>query len=381
MGVAAAVVPAVAGLFGSVASAAASSSSVSRANDANLNIAQMNNHFQEKMMEKQQGYNVENWNRQKDFAQSMFDQSIENQWNIADYNSPVNARQRYEEAGFNPYMMLGNIGSGNVSSSASTQSAGAAGSVGMPTGNTPTMLPNRFDFSDIGHSISTGIQLYNDLKNSDVNRRNVAADAHSKEIDNQTRYLENMERIWNLRENTKSTKLRNAYQEVLNDNIREMQEIDKITGWQNISNMKETFKGIQLQNAIDQIHLDNLPQQYRLSFASLVAETTYKYALTATERSRKKLTDWQIEHEVDKIFETYQRREGIRLDNEIKKKTKEYIVEQAKWQQRIAANQAWNTRHPDSPFNILNGIQDIYGDYIPMDYQGWMWTPRQNWSK
>ena len=127
--------------------------------------------------------------------------------------------------------------------------------------------------------------------------------------------------------------------------------------------------------------MDNLPQQYRLSFASLIADTTYKYALTATERSRKKLTDWQIEHEVDKIFETYQRREGIRLDNEIKKQSKAYIVEQAKWQQRIAANQAWNTRHPDSPFNILNGIQDIYGDYIPMESQGWMWTPRQNWSK
>ena len=75
------------GLFGSSSSkyaAKAQLQAVRETNKANLDLAKYQNEW-----------NVAQWNRQNA------------------YNTPAMQRQRYEEAGINPYFALGNIQSGN----------------------------------------------------------------------------------------------------------------------------------------------------------------------------------------------------------------------------------------------------------------------------
>ena len=72
---------------GSVAAARASLQATRETNAANLKLAQYQN-----------DWNIAQWNRQNA------------------YNSPLAQRQRFEEAGINPYFALGNINSGSAQS-------------------------------------------------------------------------------------------------------------------------------------------------------------------------------------------------------------------------------------------------------------------------
>ena len=65
-------------------------------------------------------YNYAMFHEQLDYNSQMYeDQKQYNQQLIQmmnDYNNPVNQRQRFEQAGINPYFALGNIDSGNMQS-------------------------------------------------------------------------------------------------------------------------------------------------------------------------------------------------------------------------------------------------------------------------
>lgn len=79
----------------------------SSANQANKEINQMNNEFNERMMDKQIAYEKEMWQKNNE------------------YNSASAQAQRWREAGFNPTMMMGNANAG-VATSGSVGAASAA---------------------------------------------------------------------------------------------------------------------------------------------------------------------------------------------------------------------------------------------------------------
>lgn len=92
--------------------------STHKTNQMNMKIAQMNNEFNEAMLEKQMGFSREMWNAENE------------------YNTPVNQRERLEDAGLNPYMMMDGGNAGNASS---------VGSVGMPTASPVQFTAPQFD--------------------------------------------------------------------------------------------------------------------------------------------------------------------------------------------------------------------------------------------
>lgn len=87
------------GVFGAI--------SQNSANKANREINQMNNEFNERMMDKQIAYEQEMWQKNNE------------------YNSASAQAERWKEAGFNPSMMMGNANAG-VASSGSVSAASAA---------------------------------------------------------------------------------------------------------------------------------------------------------------------------------------------------------------------------------------------------------------
>lgn len=83
------------------------SNSQKKANETNMKINQMNNEFNERMMDKQIAYEKEMWSANNE------------------YNSAASQAERWREAGMNPSMMMGNANAG-MASSGSVSAASAA---------------------------------------------------------------------------------------------------------------------------------------------------------------------------------------------------------------------------------------------------------------
>lgn len=123
------------GLFGAGASSFQNSQNrqnVRETNQMNYKINQMNNQFNERMAIQQRNWQENMWNKENA------------------YNTASAQRQRLEEAGLNPYLMM-NGGSAGVAQSAGTgASASSSGSA--------VMQPFQADYSGIGASIGNIFQ-------------------------------------------------------------------------------------------------------------------------------------------------------------------------------------------------------------------------------
>lgn len=97
-----------------------------KANETNLKIAQMNNQFNERMMEKQMAYNTDMFNRQND------------------WNSATEQRKRLEQAGLNPYLMMNG---GNAGTAANTLGVSA------PTAAPASVVASQLDTASFNDSI------------------------------------------------------------------------------------------------------------------------------------------------------------------------------------------------------------------------------------
>lgn len=101
-------------------------------NQMNYKINQMNNQFNERMAMQQRDFQETMWNKENE------------------YNSASAQRQRLEEAGLNPYLMM-NGGSAGIAQSVGT------GATASASGNAQ-MLPFQADFSGIAQSVGTVFQ-------------------------------------------------------------------------------------------------------------------------------------------------------------------------------------------------------------------------------
>ena len=91
-----------------VAGSALNAASNSSANSKNMAINQMNNEFNAREAEKARAFQLDMWNRENA------------------YNTPLKQRQRFAEAGLNPYLMMDGSSAGNASGIGSTSQASAS---------------------------------------------------------------------------------------------------------------------------------------------------------------------------------------------------------------------------------------------------------------
>ena len=105
---------------------------VRETNQMNYKINQMNNQFNERMAIQQRNWQENMWNKENA------------------YNTASAQRQRLEEAGLNPYLMMNGGSAGVAQSAGSGASASSAGSA--------VMQPFQADYSGIGSSIGNIFQ-------------------------------------------------------------------------------------------------------------------------------------------------------------------------------------------------------------------------------
>ena len=306
-------------------------------NKWNYMMNQMNNNFNERMLQKQMDYNRDMWNAQNA------------------YNTPSAQRKRYEDAGINPYMALGNIASGNAQS---------AGGVNPPSAS-PSSPANvaRFDSSGIQQAVQG--YMANRIQEKSVNSSTALQDANAEQvrIENQYKAMDLVTQLYERIENTKNIKQRNAYQQMLNETYMEQFNSDMRIKQNQADLIESQVREKYFDIGLKAVHLFNLPKQYQLTFASISADVLLRQA-------QEKLTWEQAWHEMQKSFETESKRYGVQLNNKIVKETIDYVIERAKTEASFAP---W-----EKSINLILGTAREAREWMPNRSKGRIYTPSYN---
>lgn len=372
------IIPALIGAVGSVVGSIGGSlfnrSAQSSANRQNLQIAQMNNEFNERMLERQIDYNYDMFNRQASFSneqlekQNAFNEAMADKanaftlsmWNKTnEYNSPENQRARLESAGLNPYMMMngGNAGTAQFASgtSASSGSSGmpSAGGINTPTATPVQVAPETLDLTPAASMLSrmTDQLLTEQKQTADI--ANVDAMTEAQKIENKYKVSQIVSELQNRIADTRNKKLQSTYQNIINQFTADNQIADLKRKNQEVKNMKMSYELSQVEVAMRQEQLKQLPEQLRLSVATGYADVALKYA-------QGELTRTQAKHEIEKFLETMSKRMGIDLDNNVKGRISDDLVKKA----QAEAERAWSNRGADNPFQISDRFSRGVVDFI-----------------
>lgn len=371
------IIPALIGAVGSVVGGLFNKSSQSSANRQNLQIAQMNNEFNERMLERQIDYNYDMFNRQASFSneqlekQNAFNEAMADKanaftlsmWNKAnEYNSPENQRARLESAGLNPYMMMngGNAGTAQFASgtSASSGSSGmpSAGGINTPTATPVQVAPETLDLTPAANMLSrmTDQLLTEQKQTADI--ANIDAMTEAQKIENKYKVSQIVSELQNRLADTRNKKLQSTYQNIINQFTADNQIADLKRKNQEVKNMKMSYELSQVEVAMRQEQLKQLPEQLRLSVATAYADISLKYA-------QGELTRTQAKHEIEKTLETMSKRMGIDLDNDLKVQISDDLVKKA----QAEATRALNNAGPDTPFKLLHP----FGSAVSSGFRYW----------
>lgn len=128
-------------IVGDVVSTVGNAVSTNKTNKTNMAINQMNNDFNAAEAEKARQFQLDMWNKTNE------------------YNTASAQRQRLEEAGLNPYLMMNGGSSGTAQSSGSTSPASASSPLAM----------QRQDFSGLSNTLSSALQIANQTKETNAN--------------------------------------------------------------------------------------------------------------------------------------------------------------------------------------------------------------------
>lgn len=316
-----------AGLLGGTASTIAGSSSNKKTNDMNYRINQMNNEFNQKMLEKQLSFNKQENDINRQLSQDFFEGSQDFQREMFDkqneYMTPSAQRQRIEEAGYNPNLMLPNAAAsasvGSVSGSTpSSQGAGLASSSGQA-------VMHSYQPPNLGQAVMDGIDAYATYKGTTA-----AADrdsAEAKQINTETQYIGQkvMAEIYKDYADTDNAKQKARYQEIINQYQDQISRNAAAQSAQDLLNSREVFKTLQIQVASDTLKFSFLPEQLRLGVADTAASVALKLA-------QGEMTRYQGKYYLAQSILTQAQAAGQKVSNEVAFQTAGDVIEST-WNQ------------------------------------------------
>lgn len=364
-------------------------------NATNLKIAQMNNEFNERMLNKQLQYNTDMYDRQfadntqtwKDqyAAQQSFQTKMQNWQN--QYNSAFQQRQRLEAAGLNPYLMM-NGGSAGTASSAGG-SLGSSNAAGSPLSlNTPTaseagrQLP--YDptpsFTGAAGVIQTlmDIQAQKGVRQAQADKLNADArlagiDAFSRSDINQATLNKLLAEISTSKSVTKLNKfeLSKATAMLPADLAARNQEVANLKATETLTIAQSNLADIQTQLA--QKDLNTYDERFQASLSVMSAQV---YQYMASGRASEK----QIDLYAEQILKTRAETDGVRLNNKQVKELMPIIVDTAKETKRRTQNEATKAEYDAIHSYNNRGSDDVrqYNHAMPRGFQREVLTAIKN---
>lgn len=321
--------------------------SQSSANRTNLRINRENQKWNEKMMDKQNAWNLAQWNRENE------------------YNNASSQVARLRSAGLNPYLMMngGNAGSAQSITSAAPANAGMSNTV------------NPVDYSAAAAGVGNAVNQYFNSQLAEANVRKVIAEAAGQEKQNQWLDTKLQAEIENLKQNTKSGKAREELDKFDLIHRRSMwsgelayQSLQNSALAENIVNQRANTYLTQMQSTLAEMNIRWLPKMKQAELAQLSAQT-----FAAIEAG--KLSQKQGVAAIQNALESEARTQGIKINNKTLNAQAKYIVSKASWDANKSKWDSIHSKHnsgPDSYFQMMNGKNGYSGSGVGlfnvMDY-------------
>ena len=291
-------------LLGSGILGASAIGSTIAGNRGNASIAQHNNAFNEKMLDKQMAYNKEMYQQQLGDQWKFYNDAKQNSWDMFnatnEYNSASAQRQRLEAAGLNPYLMMSGGNAGTATAQASTQASSPSAQGVTP----PTATPYSVDYSGVTQGLGMALDKIASQPDRDVK----SAEANNLRIEGKYKAAKTIAEILSLRTNAKTQEGRLALDKLIYSIDKDLKTSQMAVNSENIANMQAQRKLINVQTLFAEKQLFWMDAQNKMDLAQKAADIQLKYAQGA-------LTRKQVEHEIAKISETVARTEGQTLQN------------------------------------------------------------------
>lgn len=241
------------------------------------------------------------------------------------YNTPAAQRARYEEAGINPYLALGNISSGSQQST-------------MQAPNAPQIAP----VTQFGESLQAASQ--NTIRNL-IDLSQAQADIQLKETNNRILKIEEMykekeflakiglmkDQSGKLRSETKGLDLDNFFRFDLNSaNLSQLKALtNKTEAETELLRVQKDLASFDL--GFKEKHAE---EQFKAEMAKLTMETITGYMNANTNRmnavTNRNLSFAEINNKAADTLKKVEERTGIHLDNVTRARSMEFIVGQYK---------------------------------------------------
>lgn len=328
---------------GGVASAVSSNKSVSKTNDTNMEIAQMNNEFNEKMLNKQMDFDKEMYSQQVGDQWNFYNDAKQNAWDMYnannEYNSASAQRERLEAAGLNPYLMMSGGSAGTASSTSATSATAPSAQGVTPPSATPVSVDYNGEMSVLGTLIEKVLQQ--------PEREKLKAETDNLRIEGKYKAAESIAKIANIKMDTKSKSERMTLDKLIYSIDKDLKTSQMMVNDQNIVNMRaeEKFKNIQTLMAEKQLSFMDASQ--KMDLAEKAANIQLRYAQGA-------LTRKQVEHEIKKIAET-----EVRTSLGVDQITGQQLSNQAQRQQNQFDAATFDTRKRTLEETLNNLIFDL----------------------
>lgn len=241
---------------------------------------------------------------QNDFAERMWNKGNE-------YNTPYEQRKRYEAAGINPYMALGNIQAGNAQGSVSPAppapvgNAGAflgAGISGGANAAVNTYLQNQLISSQVQKNLADADAVRTDTPY--IGRRNEADIASTEAGTENMRTKTDLDRVNILIANADL------------DRIKQMTPIEVQMMKANVENITANTSLTKLQERINDWEFKNVKP---LQAQELKARISQAYATIGYLVAQGRLSNAQAGLVAQMTLTEIQKTEGVRWDNMLKK--------------------------------------------------------------
>lgn len=236
---------------------------------------------------------------------------VERMWNEGNaYNTPYEQRKRYEAAGINPYMALGNIQAGNAQGSVTPAPPAPVGNAGAALG------------AGIAGAANAAVNTYmqNQLISSQVEKNLAEADATRTD----TPYIgrRNEADIASTEAGTESTKARTDLDRVniliANadlDRLKQMTPLEVQLMQANVENVTANTSLTKLQEKVQDWEFKNIKP---LEAMELKARISQAYAMIGYFVAQGRLSMAQAGLVAKMTLTEIQREKGVRLDNMLK---------------------------------------------------------------
>lgn len=317
------------------------SKSQSDTNKTNLQIAQMNNEYNERMFNQQLEYNQDMFNQQVDYdwKKTQYQTEKNNAAQLAavgmqqEYNSAVNQRKRLEAAGLNPYLMMsgGNAGTASaVSSSAGTGGSPSAMGVNAPTASPAVMQAFRPDFSGVTGVIQTLLDIQAQKGVREAQASSLGEQASGFKIENKYK-AEKL--LWEIYNSKADYNFKNSQEALNNMSFARMQAMfssDVSKAQREADNAQFTGELIRAQTAWQQLQgllgAKELKYYDQKVLQELAIMSAQQYSLVAAGKA----SEAQARQAIENALNLVEQREGIKVDNYVKQNTANALIKTAR---------------------------------------------------